>query len=617
MSHPSSVPLLPAREWEVLRRRDATLPVDFPGSDAAFVAGALSVLLTRRLFSALTTAMAWTLWGYYYYGCCYWPGTPPSVQFYAHGALKRIPGGGTSALPDDPTTDMDAMHPRHALLPSRRSARIRGLASAEAPRNATLPSTPMPAKRPRPPQDADTISSPPTKKWLDSRGQLVRPEGGWSLETATRAIIGRDSIFDADSTTLSARVPASRASHSKPSKGCKKKRGLRPPAQKIEHAFARGNVLTASTFSMLSDASVSSTGFQGAAPPLKARRAIDHLYYSQPRARALHPYISKFYPAYYEIKEDISQERSTFFVDRNGQIFMFRSFRAQWLMDHVEEVEVTHDILVGDDSSSDAIRDLCRDGLRGPHMPIIIGHQRQSSKRPHLTSWHVKHQARVDGFMAQPIVKRIINWISDVVEIVFPGIAHQFKQEDGRGRYKESSLRLTLQRNPRNTNNMPAKRTRQKSRTLNHGSASAPKRARVGNLAVTTDAPESNDAPEPPKANALLPTAFNLLRQLGVNPSGLLSAEVIKLQKQMSLNATANVAEPVAAAIEAEPSATNVVDKAGIEAHDVVLGDKYDLQALTEIHERVNTGPSGPARVEEHEPMSGYVENSGYCFGKN
>ncbi|KAJ7688167.1 hypothetical protein B0H17DRAFT_1135817 [Mycena rosella] len=40
MSPPSSVPLLPAREGEVLRRRDATLPVDFPGSDAAFAAGA-------------------------------------------------------------------------------------------------------------------------------------------------------------------------------------------------------------------------------------------------------------------------------------------------------------------------------------------------------------------------------------------------------------------------------------------------------------------------------------------------------------------------------------------------------------------------------------------------
>ncbi|KAJ7691023.1 hypothetical protein B0H17DRAFT_1134042 [Mycena rosella] len=153
---------------------------------------------------------------------------------------------------------------------------------------------------------------------------------------------------------------------------------------------------------------------------------------------------------------------------------------------------------------------------------------------------------------------------------------------------------------------MPAKRTRQKSRTLNHGSA--PKRARVGNLAVTTDAPESNDAPELPNANALLPTAFNLLRQLGVNPSGLLNAEVIKLQKQISLNATANVAEPVAAAIKGKPSATNcklahcehhVVDKTGIEAHDVVLGAKNDLQALTEHHERVDAAPSGPTGVEE------------------
>ncbi|KAJ7688131.1 hypothetical protein B0H17DRAFT_1135786 [Mycena rosella] len=108
---------------------------------------------------------------------------------------------------------------------------------------------------------------------------------------------------------------------------------------------------------------------------------------------------------------------------------MFRSFRAQWLMDLADEVEVAHDILVGGDSSSDSIRKLCRDGLRGPHMPIIIGHHRQSSKRPHLTAWHHQHQARVDTFMEQPVIKRIINWITDVVEIVFPGIAHQFKQD--------------------------------------------------------------------------------------------------------------------------------------------------------------------------------------------
>ncbi|KAJ7688165.1 hypothetical protein B0H17DRAFT_1135815 [Mycena rosella] len=354
MSHPSSVPLLPAREGEVLRRRDATLPVDFPGSDAAFAAGAAvgpcntSILLSSNHRDGMDSVGGTTdvATGAEVFRRCSstltvdFPEAGPVVYIantfqegdrLLSGEVLHSDCSTVDLLPlyladrdplaaDDPTTDMDAMHPRHALLPSRRSARIRGLASAEAQRNLTLCSTPMPAKRPRPPQDADTISTPPTKKWLDSRGQLVTPEASW------RCIV----------------------------------------------------------------------------------------------------------------------------LDR----------------------------------------------------PLVSPHQGP----------------------------------------------------------------VTLS---------PAK--------------AAPKQARVGNLAVTTDVPESNDAPEVPNANALLPTAFNLLRQIGVNPS----------------------------AIKGEPSATNVVDKAGFEAHDIVLGAKYDLQALTKNHERVDTGPSGPARVEEHKPMSGYVKNSGYCFGKN
>ncbi|KAJ7710553.1 hypothetical protein B0H17DRAFT_1123690 [Mycena rosella] len=92
---------------------------------------------------------------------------------------------------------------------------------------------------------------------------------------------------------------------------------------------------------------------------------------------------------------------------------------------------------------------------------------------------------------------------------------------------------------------MPAKHIRWKSKTLNQGAA--PKRAR------TTDAPESNDAPEPPH-----PTMFNLLCQLGVNPTA--------AEKEKSLHATANVAEPVAGAIngdipvpvKVEPTLTNL-----------------------------------------------------------
>ncbi|KAJ7638083.1 hypothetical protein B0H17DRAFT_1149285 [Mycena rosella] len=486
MSRPSSVPLLPAREGEVLRRCDATLPVGFPRSDAVFAAGAAV-------------------------GSC---NMPTLLSSNHHDGMDSTEG----------TTDI-------ATGPEVLSGAVVCLTNTF--------------------QEGDPLLSP-TKKWLDSHGQLVRPEGGWS-------------------TTLSAHIPASRASHSKLSKGCKTKCGYRPPVQKIERAFARGNVITTSTFSMLSDASVSITS------------------YSQPRARVLHPYISKFYLVYYEIKEDISLERSTFFVDRNGQIFMFRSFRAQWLMDHVEEVEVTHDIL------------------------------RQSSKRPHLTSWHVKHQARVDAFMAQPIVKRIINWISDVVEIVFPGIAHQFKQdakwhEECYGIKPFFGLFWNLCFNA----------WFHDQRSI-HCGPHADKKNQVGicllliyilkcgtNVAChlggwSRCAPESNDAPEPPDVNALLPTVFNLLHQLGVNPSGLLSAEVIKLQKQISLNATSHVAEPVAEAING-----NQPRQMSLTKPCEILWSSENLEPRRIHNGRRKEVDSYIAALVANKPMAGYVEICGY-----
>ncbi|KAJ7673576.1 hypothetical protein B0H17DRAFT_1140796 [Mycena rosella] len=488
MSHPSSVPLLLAREREVLRRCDATLPVDFPGSDAVFAAGAAvgpyntHILLSSNHHDGMdsvgrTTDIATGPQVPHRCSSTHtvdFPEAGPVVcltstfqegDHLLSGEVLHSDRSTVELLPlyladrdrdplaaDDPTTDMDAMHPRHTWLPSRRSARILGPASTEAQRNATLHSTAMPPTRPRLPQDTDTISTRPTKKWLDSHGQLVRPEGGWSIETTTHAIIGRDSIFGADSTALSARVPTSRAGHSKPSKGCKTKCGLWPPAQKIECVFARGNVLPASAFLMLSDASY------------------------KPR---------------------------TVYVLRRLEWanFMFRSFRAKWLMDHAEEVEVAHDILVGEDSSSDAIRDLCRDGLQ----ETVV-------------------RAASSNFLAcktpgprRCIVKRIIIWISDVVEIVLPGIAHQFKQDAKwhEERYGIKSLfglfwNLCLnawfhdQRSIHCGPHADKKKPGWLWTTWGNDVEIDARLRKIGILAVTTDAPESNDAPEQPNVNVLL-----------------------------------------------------------------------------------------------------------------
>ncbi|KAJ7749511.1 hypothetical protein DFH07DRAFT_702940, partial [Mycena maculata] len=196
-----------------------------------------------------------------------------------------------------------------------------------------------------------------------------------------------------------------------------------------ERAFGRGDVVSSDKWSVLENASGSKTGFQGVAPPPMARKEIDRLFYKEPRARALHPYLCKFFPVPYDIKENIKDERSTFFLDRNGQVFMFRSFRADWLKDRAAQVEEAHNILVGEDNKSDAIKAACSSGLRGPHMPIILGHHRQSSAVPYVTSWQQAHPDRVQKLLALPIIQRIIRWITDIVDTVFPGVAARLRKD--------------------------------------------------------------------------------------------------------------------------------------------------------------------------------------------
>lgn len=82
--------------------------------------------------------------------------------------------------------------------------------------------------------------------------------------------------------------------------------------------------------------------------------------------------------------DSIGQEQSVFLVDANQQIFAFRSYRAQFMMEKVKDIQEAIDILVGDDLQCADFRADCKEATRGPHMPIIIGHHRQSAKVSHF-----------------------------------------------------------------------------------------------------------------------------------------------------------------------------------------------------------------------------------------
>ncbi|KAJ7893498.1 hypothetical protein B0H13DRAFT_1886381 [Mycena leptocephala] len=385
---------------------------------------------------------------------------------------------------DNPRLDLNAL-----ACPPRRSARIfaarladearqRQAAAAAFPTSSTSSGS-APSSRPRPPTSASSPStsapeplrgkgksasgSAPKRRgnkgktrkskaasqrrvdasgWVDdASGELKQPEPSWDYTPASAlppplpppplhpSLPARPASLPALPTHPS--LPKRPADAPPPGEPPAKRARGNVPAEKraeekAQRAARRGDFLTSNNFSLLENASVASTGWQGAAPPRIAREQIDSLYGDEPDARGLHKYLKKFYPCYYDLRDSPSQERATFFVDRDGLIFMYRSFRIAELMHRADEIQRAHDILVGSDHTDPTWQKHYLGGQRGDHIAIIFGHHRQSAQPPRLTKWHLDHMDRVNAFMELPVVKTMIGLVSDIVATVFPGVAARF-----------------------------------------------------------------------------------------------------------------------------------------------------------------------------------------------
>ncbi|KAJ7177430.1 hypothetical protein C8R43DRAFT_1118422 [Mycena crocata] len=97
--------------------------------------------------------------------------------------------------------------------------------------------------------------------------------------------------------------------------------------------------------------------------------------------------------------------------------------------DLVPELEEAQAVLLGHELQSVSTQREFAGEVRGPHLAIILGHQRQSSVELYLTAWHRAHQNQVNEFLERPVMKRIFNWVSDIVRLVWPGLALRFEIE--------------------------------------------------------------------------------------------------------------------------------------------------------------------------------------------
>ncbi|KAJ7605082.1 hypothetical protein DFH06DRAFT_1348935 [Mycena polygramma] len=302
-------------------------------------------------------------------------------------------------------------------------------------------------------QDALPSQGPSRSKsgWLDKNKQLIAPTSSWNSRTADNSAVldwkceqftfaapaDAPAFLSSDISNVKSGKRKYRSKGSAPHKRAGTKQKHKPDgtdnpahlAQMMKRTFDRADAMLSTSYKIVRDASVSSTGWQGISPPGRAKALVRQKFRAEPDAKQLHEYICRFLPVPYRMIPEVSAERATFLVDCEDRIIMFRTYRPQWRMNSIDQVQEMIDTLVGRHLASQKLREACSTGERGPHFPCIIGYHRQSAKKPFLTSWHQKNKADVDAFLALPITQRIIKWVSSVVKLVFPGVAASFEKE--------------------------------------------------------------------------------------------------------------------------------------------------------------------------------------------
>ncbi|KAJ7882140.1 hypothetical protein B0H13DRAFT_2344776 [Mycena leptocephala] len=347
----------------------------------------------------------------------------------------------------DISRELDALHPRHLFSP-RRSARLAAAATRPAITRKVmdLAVPPLALQRKRKVTPTDSVLHPPKQKrvaaagatgpiWFRKDGELAIPNSGWSLDNLPSATASSTSTPDTSSgstASSSTKQPNRRSRNCRGGQHLSKKQGKVNPKY-IEHmrqrSMARMDIIKMDSFSVQYDTSHSASGLQGREPPPMARNAIIEAFKREPDARGLVPIVKYFFPVFYHKYINPRDERAMFLVDRNGLMFFFQSIRAAWLADCIDEFEEAIQVIVGRDDRDPKLQAFHAGSRRGPHLPIIFGHHRQSAKEPFLTAWHVKNQDRVDNFMALPIIKRIIGWVSNIMLLFFPGLCAGWRKK--------------------------------------------------------------------------------------------------------------------------------------------------------------------------------------------
>ncbi|KAF8160069.1 hypothetical protein B0H34DRAFT_858712 [Crassisporium funariophilum] len=170
-------------------------------------------------------------------------------------------------------------------------------------------------------------------------------------------------------------------------------------------------------YSLQENGSRTQPGWNGRNPPPATRLELRRDY----STGKIYETLSRFFPVYY------NQGRPAVLLDSESRAFFYRTSQCIWFM--LKEVEFYTAVLkllqaTLEDSETKA---KFSNAERGPHFPCIIGIDRRYSDKPELTAWHRQNFDAVEEFINTPVIKSVTEWVSSVVNLVFPGVADRFR----------------------------------------------------------------------------------------------------------------------------------------------------------------------------------------------
>ncbi|TFK67546.1 hypothetical protein BDN72DRAFT_842893 [Pluteus cervinus] len=185
-----------------------------------------------------------------------------------------------------------------------------------------------------------------------------------------------------------------------------------------EKLIREAQVLRNDQLDLETDALVSETGWRGLEPTGLSKKRIRNLWVK----KKINPYLKDFHLA-----RCTDPDRALILVDKLYRAFLLRSKTPAFFVDKGVGKEFVQENLKFAKSVCDIVKPTKKNGVRGPHEPLIVGPHREYSSEPKNTAFHQKYRKETEALANSPAMRSVCGHIKDLMKVAFPWVLKRYQ----------------------------------------------------------------------------------------------------------------------------------------------------------------------------------------------